>query len=163
MIKCKSSYQGSVLAEKISQLTIKDIQRAASYLAFRQSANEPLIANNCGTNFLKSVTTSCKVLGHTTEAAKDARRKMYSITDRKGCHSIMFTVTPCDLRTFRVRMYANNGMKVKVPPVNCSDDDCFLDFDLRVNVLFIINLPFRLFTNSWGGIHISNGINTGSG
>jgi hypothetical protein len=29
-------------------------------------------------------------------------------------------------------MYANNGMKVRVPPVNCSDDDCFLDFNLRV-------------------------------
>ena len=29
-------------------------------------------------------------------------------------------------------MYANNGMKVKVPAVDCSDDDCFLDFDLRV-------------------------------
>lgn len=134
VIKCKSSYQGSVLAEKISQLTIKDIQRAASYLAFRQSANEPLIANNCGTNFLKSVTTSCKVLGHTTEAAKDARRKMYALTERFGPHSIFLTITPDDQCTFVVRMYVASGTVIELPTPNCSDNECFLDFQLRAKI-----------------------------
>jgi hypothetical protein len=132
LIKCRSDYKGTSLAERVSNLTVSEVEKAATDLMEKQANNEPATGNNSAAAFLKSISTSCRVLGHTTEAAKDARRKMYSITDRKGCHSLMFTVTPCDLCTFRVRMYANNGMKIKIPTVDCTDHECFLDFELRV-------------------------------
>ena len=133
LIKCKSDYQGKALAEKISQLSVEDIKLASSELSHAQEHNEPLISETPGTSFLQRITTSCKVLGHTTEAAKDARRKVYALTERFGSHSLFFTVTPDDECTFRVRMYANMGMEVCVPSVDCSESECFADFTLRQN------------------------------
>jgi hypothetical protein len=122
---------GASLAAKVAELTPKDIQEAASELAARASVNEPLHVQGTAASCLKSITSSCKVLGHTTQAAKDARRKMYALSDRFGPHSIFFTVTPDDHCTFKVRMYANQGQKTEVPQVNCSEEECILDFNLR--------------------------------
>ena len=131
LIKCKSDYKGSPLADKISQLTVADIERAAGDMAARQANNEQIETNTCASSFLKSVSASCKVAGHTTEAAKDARRKVYAMTDRLSAHSIMFTVTPCDENTFKVRMYASEGAENKLPSLDCSEAKCFFDFGLR--------------------------------
>ena len=90
--------------------------------------------NNCASAFLKSVTTSCKVLGHTTEAAKEARRKVYAMTERYGSHSIMFTVTPCDECTFKVSMYANEGEVLKIPSCDCEETKCIQNFYLRAKM-----------------------------
>jgi hypothetical protein len=43
-----------------------------------EANNEPLETNSTAAAFLKPVTTLCKVLGHTAEAAKEARRKVCS-------------------------------------------------------------------------------------
>ena len=131
LIKCKSDYKGRSLAEKISELSIADVERAANDMSDQQSNNEPISTNDCASSFLKSVTTSCKVVGHTTEAAKDARRKAYAMSDRIGPHSVMFTLTPCDECTFRVRMYANEGKEVNLEMPNCDEASCVADFDLR--------------------------------
>ena len=131
LIKCKSDYQGKALAEKISQLSVEDIRHASSELSHAQEQNEPLRVDTTGTSFLQRITTSCKVLGHTTEAAKDARRKVYALTERFGSHSLFFTVTPDDECTFRVRMYANMGQKIEVPSVDCSESEWFADFTVR--------------------------------
>ena len=134
LIKCKSEFQGRALAEKISQLSVEDIKYASRQLSHAQESNDPVQAipgNSSGTSFLQKITTSCKVLGHTTEAAKDARRKVYALTERFGSHSLFFTVTPDDECTFRVRMYANMGNEINVPRVDSCDSDCFLDFTLR--------------------------------
>lgn len=80
---------------------------------------------------MKSVTTSCKVLGHTTEAAREARRKVYAMSERHGAHSIFLTVTPDDQCCFRVRMYASNGDDIDVPSPDCSEDRCIADFVCR--------------------------------
>lgn len=131
LIKCRSNYKGTSLAEKVAGLTVADVEKASSDLTFKQHLNESLNVSGCAADFLKSVTTSCKVLGHTTQAAKDARRKMYALTERFGPHSIFLTVTPDDECTFKVRMYSLQGKPVNLPSVDCSDEDCFLDFLMR--------------------------------
>lgn len=131
LIKCKSDFQGKALGEKISQLSVDDIKEASNELCEMQASNEPLIGTSTATQFLKRITTSCKALGHTTEAAKDARRKVYALSERFGSHSLFFTVTPDDECTFRVRMYANMGDAIKLPRADCTDAECFADFTLR--------------------------------
>ena len=131
IIKCKSTYKGKSLAERISQLSVHDIKEASLELKSKQENNLPLNTSTTAGNFLKSISTSCKVLGHTTEAAKEARRKVYALTEFFGAHSIFFTVTPDDECTFVVRMYANSGEKIYVPGCDCNEEDCIADFKLR--------------------------------
>jgi hypothetical protein len=96
--------------------------------------NEPTIASSPAETFLNSVTASCKSIGHTAEAAKDARKRVYAMNDRFGAHSIFFTVTPDDECTFRVRIYANNGKGIDIPSVNDSEENCIADFEIRSRV-----------------------------
>lgn len=132
IIKCKTQHKGKSLAEKISQITVDDIKTAASQLSLQQNTNDPnIVLNTTASSFLKSVTSSCKALGHTLEAAKEARRKVYAMTEYFGTHSIFFTVTPDDECTFTVRMYANMGKKIIIPQCDCSEDECIADFKLR--------------------------------
>ena len=137
LIKCKSNYRGAPLAEKISQLTSREVENAANDLTMAQQQQEnngTSNNSNCASAFLKSVTTSCKVLGHTTEAAKDARRKTYSMTEFFGPHSVFFTVTPCDECTYRVRLYANEGKPIDLPLCDCDETECISDFTIRSKV-----------------------------
>ena len=79
------------------------------------------------------MTASCKVLGHTAEASKEARKKVYALSDFFGPHSIFFTVTPDDECSLRVRMYANQGKEIIIPEVDCSETECISDFELQYN------------------------------
>ena len=108
-----------------------NVYKAAKELNRMQKSDEPLETYSTAASFLKSVTTSCKVLGHTAEAAKEARKKGYALSDYFGPHSIFFTVTPDDECSFRVRMYANQGKEIVIPDVDCSESDCISDFELR--------------------------------
>ena len=131
LIKCRSDYRGTCLAEKLSNLTIDDMKRASTRLSSLQDDNEFVSPRTEAESFLNSVTSSCKSIGHTAEAAKDARKKVYAMGDRFGPHSIFFTVTPDDECAFRVRVYANQGKHVYVPAADCSDAECIADFEVR--------------------------------
>ena len=72
LIKCRTQFQGKTLGDMISKLSVGDVHLAAKQLNRMQRNNEPLQTNSSAASFLKSVTTSCKVLGHFAEAAKDA-------------------------------------------------------------------------------------------
>ena len=60
--------------KRISQSSAGDVNKAAKELNRMQEKNESLEMTSTAASFLKSVTTSCKVLGHTVEAAKEARK-----------------------------------------------------------------------------------------
>ena len=130
---------GSTLAEKISKLTVEDIKQAADTLSTprQNSLSRPRLNSNSKQNvsvassFLKSVTSTCKVLGHTTEAAKEARKKLYATSECFGTHSIFLTFNPDDECPFRVKIYANNGNVMEVPGLNCSENRCIADFNMR--------------------------------
>ena len=131
LIKCRSDFQGVQLGEKLSNLSIDDIKRASTRLSSLQSDNQTIHSHTDAESFLKSVTSSCKSIGHTAEAAKDARKKCYAMADRFGPHSLFFTITPDDENSFRVRMFANQGNQIYVPGVDCSDAECVADFSIR--------------------------------
>ena len=131
LIKCRSNYQGTCVGEKLSKLSIEDMKLASTRLTSLQGSNQPISATSEAESFLTSVTSSCKSIGHTAEAAKEARKKCYALGDRFGPHSIFFTVTPDDECSFNVRMYANNGKHIYVPQPDCSESECVADFNVR--------------------------------
>mgnify|MGYP006194651551 CR=1 FL=1 len=88
LIKCRSNFQGQALGERISQLSAGDVYKATKELNKMQESNELLERTSTAASFLKSVTTSCKVLGHTVKAAKKARKKVYALSEFFGPHSI---------------------------------------------------------------------------
>jgi hypothetical protein len=79
----------------ISRLSVYDVHLVTKQLNKMQKYYEPIQTNPSAASFLKSVTTSCKVLGHTAEATKDAQKRLYVLSDCFGPHRI-FTVTPDD-------------------------------------------------------------------
>ena len=110
LIQCRSKMMdGTSFAEAVSQLTMNDICKAVK----RRDNGVYDGYNNVASRFLNSVSTSCKPVGHSNEAAKYARRQFFSLWDRFGVPSIFFTFTPDDECSFRVQFYANGGEKVR--------------------------------------------------
>jgi hypothetical protein len=78
VIKCKSNYQGRSLTEKISQMSVQDVKEASVALSSNNHGEDEELSrpDNFAGSFLKSrITTVCKVMGHTKEAAVEARKK----------------------------------------------------------------------------------------
>ena len=103
-IICKSLLRGQTLAEQVSKLTADDITNAAKNVNMKIPSN-----GNTAAHFLKAVSTSCKPIGHSTEAAADARKKYFAMRDHFGTQSVFFTFSPCDECSFRVKLYATSG------------------------------------------------------
>ena len=103
-VKCRSNIGGVPLAEKISQLTVKDLEDVVSGDNTNSTANQ----------LLTSVSASCKAMGHTSEAAAHWRRVYFALGDRCGMNAVMLTVTPNDLASFSVRVIALAGEEVRV-------------------------------------------------
>ena len=59
--------------------------------------------------FVKGLSTSCRALGHTPEAAKFARRECFALADYFGLNSLFLTASHCDECSFRVRLFAKPG------------------------------------------------------
>jgi hypothetical protein len=76
IIECRSNYQGQALGEGISKLSAGDVYKTVKELNRMQKNDAPLETSSTAAFFLKYVTTSCKVLGHTVEAAKEARKSI---------------------------------------------------------------------------------------
>ena len=102
-VKCRANIDGVPLAEKISQLTVKDLEDVVSGATTNSVANQ----------LLSSVSVSCKAMGHTSEAAAHWRRIFFALGDRHGLNPFMLTVTPNDLASFSVRVIAFSGQKVR--------------------------------------------------
>jgi len=56
-------------------------------------------------SFLKAISTTCKAMGHTEQAAKHARRRCFAMLDFFGLNSLFMSTTPDDECSFRVRLY----------------------------------------------------------
>jgi len=102
-VKCRANVDGVPIAERISQLTVKDLEDVVS------GAN----TNSTAIQLLSSVSASCKAMGHTSEAAAHWRRIFFALSDRHGLNPFMLTVTPNDLVNFSVRVIALSGKKVR--------------------------------------------------
>ena len=91
---CRSSINGVTLGETLSRFTSENF-----------TSTSP--TNEAMDSLLKAITTSCRALGHTPEAAKFARKCYFALIDHFGLNSLFLSITPDDLCSFRVRLYAN--------------------------------------------------------
>jgi len=102
-VKCRANIDGVSLAERVSRLTVKDLEDVVS------GASTNCVADQ----LLTSVSASCKAMGHTSEAAAHWRRIYFALSDRHGLNAFMLTITPNDLASFSVKVIALAGEMVR--------------------------------------------------
>ena len=101
IINCKSSFKSSTLAEKLSEVTLDEVQTAAKHiLSGEKTSNDTL------RKLFASIRGQASSAGHSNEASSFARQKLFSLWHYFGAPAVFFTVTPCDECSFRVRLYA---------------------------------------------------------
>jgi len=100
---CRSQQNGESLGDRLAKFTTKDIPQDGTIAPSTEA-------------FLKAINTSCRAMGHTPEAAKYARKCYFAYMDHFGLNSIFLTVTPDDLRNFRIRLYIHAGDTVSTIP-----------------------------------------------
>ena len=132
VVTCISSAFGQSLAERMSTLTMKDLDRAMFQNDTRQK-----VTGTAG-DYIRTVEASCKPIGYTALSARQNRRMHFAMDNYFGGHAIFLTTTPCDERTIRVKVFANAGNNVSLPKLGDWDDashlrDCRMEFDLRKN------------------------------
>jgi hypothetical protein len=71
VMTCRSSIDGIPLGEKLSTLSTEDFEK----INFNNTDNLDA-TTKC---FLKAISTSCKAMGHTEQAAKDAKRCCFAM------------------------------------------------------------------------------------
>ena len=108
VMTCRSHVEGVPLGETLSKFTSKDFESESV-------ATETL---------MKAISTSCRPLGHTTEAAQYARKCMFALMDHFGPNSLFLTITPCDECSFRVCLYARPGEWVSNPNYTLCISSC---------------------------------------
>jgi hypothetical protein len=97
VMTCRSSINGIPLGEKLSTLSTEDFEK------IKDNNTDNLDApTKC---FLKAISTSCKAMGHTEQAAKDARQRCFAMLDYFGLNIVFLSTTPDDKCSFRVRLY----------------------------------------------------------
>ncbi len=98
VMTCRSTVNGVSLGEKLSKLTVKDLEKV------QENNTDNLHVNTKG--LLKAISTPCKAIGHTDEAAKNTQRCCFAKLDYYSLNSLFLTTTPDDECSFRVRLYA---------------------------------------------------------
>ncbi len=94
---CRSSIDGIPLGEKLSTLSTEDFEQIKDNNADNLDAT-----SKC---FLKAISTTCKAMGHTEQAAKDARQCCFAMLDYFGLNSLFLSTTPDKECIFRVRLF----------------------------------------------------------
>jgi len=128
IIKCKSGQRGASLAEQFSVLTADEVSAATA------RADTGVGMSGPGGRFLTAVSTSCRPLGHSKEAAAVARQKLMSFCDLFGIPNLFVSVTPDDSVSFRIKIFARSGENVRLPNFNWSDEECIVDLKLRERI-----------------------------
>jgi hypothetical protein len=98
--------------------------------------NKPVqFSSKAENQFLRSITTMCGKLPHSNEACMEARRVYFSFLMKFGIPAIFLTITPDDLRSFRIVVYALSPEKVsaygQVDTQSFSESDILKEFNIR--------------------------------
>ena len=102
-VMCKMNLNGRSWGEDMSCLTAKEITVAA------KRKDDKLHVGGVAGRFFTAITSACKPVGHTNEAAAAGRRKMFALGDMFGESSIFLSVTPDDENSFKVKLLAHTG------------------------------------------------------
>ena len=123
---CRSQLDGVTLGEALSKFSAD---------SFKENAPP----NEATEMLLKAINTSCAALGHTSEAAKVARKSYFAYTDHFGLNSIFFSISPNDSKSFRVRLfaYASKIVSSVFPKI-------FTFLDFLSQKIFIFQIIFHL-------------------
>ncbi len=97
VMTCRSTIDGIQLGEILSALLTEDFEQ------INDNNNDNLNATT--KSFFRAISTTCKAMGHTEIAAKDARRRCFAMLDFFGLNSLFMSTTPDDECSFRVRLY----------------------------------------------------------
>ena len=104
VMTCRNKHNDSNFISTIRTLRARDFEEREGN---RNPQRNPRVES-----VIKSITTSCKSMAHTAEAAADARKKQFAMMDHFGLNSIFLTITPDDECSFRVRLYAEPDEEV---------------------------------------------------
>ena len=109
-----------------------DIER---HLANKDDPYYTLDNNGPISTFLKSVQATTRSMSHTEEAAKAARRRMLALAFHFGVPSLMFTISPSSLFSFRIKImscwFPDKG---SIPDI-ASDDNVLNEFAIDLEQL----------------------------
>ena len=94
---CRSTIDGVPLGEKLSTLSMSNLEK------INDNKTDHLNANT--KSLMSAISTSCRAMGHTEEAAKYARRCCFALLDCYGLNSLFLSTTPDDECSFRARLY----------------------------------------------------------
>ncbi len=97
VMTCRSTIDGIPMSEKLSTLSTEDFEQ------IDDNDNDNLNATTKG--FFRAISTTCKAMGHTEQAAKDARRRCFAMVDFFVLISLFMSTTPDDGCSFRVGLY----------------------------------------------------------
>jgi hypothetical protein len=105
IMKCRPiiDEHGTSVADIIGAMSIEDIKNAME--EEEESSSGTRVQDSTASKLLKAVSASCKELGHTKEAAQQARRRCFALQEYFGMHSLFVTITIDDECSFRVRLY----------------------------------------------------------
>ena len=91
------------MGEKYGRMTSEKLEKAIDDSRNRN----PIQYSNTGEHqFLRSIKSTCGKLPHSNEACMDARRTYFSYLMQFGIPAIFLTITPDDLRSFRIVVYS---------------------------------------------------------
>eukprot|EP00978_Attheya_sp_CCMP212_P001191 scaffold2478_cov48-Attheya_sp.AAC.1 len=127
--RCRTKMNDESMASKIALISPEAIE---------EEAQRRLNAEHCrgytqtpAKLFFDTLEIACKSMAHTNEAAKNARRKMFSMWYSICAPGIFFTVSPCDETNFCLRLYIGRAEYI-LPGADFSEqEDCIGDFKMR--------------------------------
>ena len=99
IMTCRNKHGSRDFTRQINSLKASDFED-------REDGSDPRSDYRVN-SVVNSITTSCKSLGHTSEAAGAARQRQFAMMDYFGLNSLFLTITPDDECNFRVRLYAD--------------------------------------------------------
>jgi hypothetical protein len=133
-VKCADQ---KTMGEKYGAMDAAGLERAISDVQNNLSVQH---SSSKEAQYLKSIKAVCKDLPHSNEAALAARSTYFSYLMRFGLPCIFLTVSPDDLRNYRIIVYALNDGSVKpngsVDVKELSDDQIVADFKVRQQARF---------------------------
>ena len=124
-LRCLHKEGDQNIAELFANMTVEQLQNAINRVQSHTPNQDRVTAQ-----LLRSIDAVCKNMGHTNDAAKSARLKLFANTVRFGQGSIFLTVTPDDSNCFRINIYVLS--KCKDPPT-CLDDLAGIDADFEMS------------------------------
>jgi hypothetical protein len=103
--------------QSIGELEEDDLHDAIQRYLGRKSGTDP------ADMFLRKLTAITGPMAHTEQAAKKARKNMFSMITKFGLPSVLFTITPEDGMNFRVKIMSHGGNGCIDPPLTTENDN----------------------------------------